>query len=143
MFWRDCRSGGVTPACGYIGVGGALIIGVVLVWRACGALPCSNACCGWMTLRCLRCARRLWHCRLYHDRIFAASSLGGVGFAEGVTMGHSCWYSWKASPLRSSGPVWWLYWLQTGGSDGWSACAGRTRREGLDVNSHGENAYNA
>ena len=64
---------GVTPACGYIGVGGALIVGVVAglaglwgvtmlkrllrvddpcdvfgVHGVCGALLCSNACCGWM-----------------------------------------------------------------------------------------------
>lgn len=39
---------GVTPACGYIGVGGALIIGVVAGLAGLWALPCSNACCGWM-----------------------------------------------------------------------------------------------
>ncbi|SQB21615.1 ammonium transporter [Citrobacter koseri] len=29
---------GITPACGYIGVGGALILGVVAGWRVCGGV---------------------------------------------------------------------------------------------------------
>lgn len=33
-------------------------------------------------------SRRLRNSRLYPDRRFAASSLGGVGFVDGVTMGH-------------------------------------------------------
>lgn len=37
---------GVTPACGYVGVGGALVIGVLRVWRDCGESPCLNVCYG-------------------------------------------------------------------------------------------------
>ena len=92
---------GVTPACGYIGVGGALIIGVVAglagLWGVTMLKrllrvddPCDvfgvHGVCG--IVGCIM------------TGIFAASSLGGVGFAE-------------------------------------------QEREGLDVNSHGENAYNA
>lgn len=80
---------GVTPACGYIGVGGALIIGVVAglagLWGVTMLKrllrvddPCDvfgvHGVCG--IVGCIM------------TGIFAASSLGGVGFAEGVTMGH-------------------------------------------------------
>lgn len=61
---------GVTPACGYIGVGGALIIGVVAglagLW---GVTMLKRLLRVDDPLRCLRCARRLWHCRLYHDQV--------------------------------------------------------------------------
>ncbi|MBD4204536.1 ammonium transporter, partial [Xanthomonas citri pv. citri] len=80
---------GVTPACGYIGVGGALIVGVVAglagLWGVTMLKrllrvddPCDvfgvHGVCG--IVGCIM------------TGIFAASSLGGVGFAEGVTMGH-------------------------------------------------------
>jgi Amt family ammonium transporter len=37
--------------------------------------------------------------------IFAATSLGGVGYAEGVTMGHQVLVHWKVSPSLSYGLV--------------------------------------
>ena len=97
-----------------------------------------------MILRCLRCARRLWHCRLYHDWDFCRQLLGGVGFAEGVTMGHQLLVQLESIAITIvwSGVVAFIGY-KLGGSDGWPTCAGRTRARRLDVNSHGENAYNA
>jgi Amt family ammonium transporter len=80
---------GVTPACGYIGVGGALIVGIASglagLWGVTALKrwlrvddPCDvfgvHGVCG------------IVGCIL--TGIFAATSLGGVGYAEGVTMGH-------------------------------------------------------
>lgn len=80
---------GVTPACGYIGVGGALIVGVVAglagLWGVtmlkrllrvddfCDVFGVHGVC---GIVGCIM------------TGIFAASLLGGVGFAEGVTMGY-------------------------------------------------------
>lgn len=97
-----------------------------------------------MILRCLRCARRLWHCRLYHDRDFAASSLGGVGFAEGVTMGHQLLVQLESIAIT-------IVWSGVMAFIGYKLAdltvglrvPEEQEREGLDVNSHGENAYNA
>lgn len=128
---------GVTPACGYIGVGGALIIGVVAglagLWGVTMLKrllrvddPCDvfgvHGVCG--IVGCIM------------TGIFAASSLGGVGFAEGVTMGHQLLVQLESIAITIvwSGLVWCggIYRLQTGGSDGWSACTGRAgaRRAG-------------
>ncbi|MEA7603670.1 ammonium transporter AmtB, partial [Salmonella enterica subsp. enterica serovar Agona] len=80
---------GVTPACGYVGVGGALVIGVIAglagLWGVTMLKrllrvddPCDvfgvHGVCG------------IIGCIL--TGVFAASSLGGVGFVDGVTMGH-------------------------------------------------------
>ncbi|VEA78504.1 ammonium transporter [Salmonella enterica subsp. arizonae] len=80
---------GVTPACGYVGVGGALVIGVIAglagLWGVTMLKrllrvddPCDvfgvHGVCG------------IVGCLL--TGVFAASSLGGVGFVDGVTMGH-------------------------------------------------------
>lgn len=80
---------GVTPACGYVGVGGALVIGVIAglagLWGVTMLKrllrvddPCDvfgvHGVCG------------IVGCIL--TGVFAASSLGGVGFVDGVTMGH-------------------------------------------------------
>ncbi len=67
--------------------------------------------------------RRLWHCRLYHDRDFCRQLAGGVGFAEGVTMGHQLLVQLERLPLRLSGPVWWRLLATNWRTDGWSACA--------------------
>ncbi|EKM0458811.1 ammonium transporter [Escherichia coli] len=105
---------GVTPACGYIGVGGALIIGV------CGIVGCI------MT------------------GIFAASSLGGVGFAEGVTMGHQLLVQLESIAITIvwSGVVAFIGYKLADLTVGLRVPE-EQEREGLDVNSHGENAYNA
>jgi Amt family ammonium transporter len=80
---------GITPACGYVGVGGALIVGIVAglagLWGVTALKrwlrvddPCDvfgvHGVCG--IVGCIM------------TGIFAATSLGGVGYAEGVTMGH-------------------------------------------------------
>ena len=82
----------ITPACGYVGVGGALIIGLVGglagLWGVTSLKkwlrvddPCDvfgvHGVCG--IVGCIM------------TGIFASSSLGGVGYAEGVTMGHQVW----------------------------------------------------
>ncbi|XPE55137.1 hypothetical protein ACNKHW_02585 [Shigella flexneri] len=76
---------------------------------------------------------------------FAASSLGGVGFAEGVTMGHQLLVQLgEVLPLRSSGPCRGDSSATNWRIDGWFCVYRKSRSEkGLDVNSHGENAYNA
>lgn len=134
----------VTPACGYVGVGGALIIGLLSgitgLWGVTGLKrmlkiddPCDvfgiHGTCG--ILGCIL------------TGIFASSSLGGVGYAIGVTMSHQIWIQVLSCLVTI----------------GWSAIvalvsfkiadklvvlrvAEDSEREGLDVNSHGENAYN-
>ncbi len=134
----------ITPACGYVGVGGALIIGflsgITGLWGVTGLKrllniddPCDvfgvHGTCG--ILGCLL------------TGIFASSSLGGVGYAAGVTMGHQVWIQLLSCLVTV----------------GWSAVIAfvsfkiadklvvfrvpeESEREGLDVNSHGENAYN-
>ncbi|EDZ7479267.1 ammonium transporter AmtB [Salmonella enterica] len=136
---------GVTPACGYVGVGGALVIGVIAglagLWGVTMLKrllrvddPCDvfgvHGVCG------------IVGCIL--TGVFAASSLGGVGFVDGVTMGHQVMVQLESIAITV---VW----------SGVVAFVGYTladilvglrvpeeqEREGLDVNSHGENAYNA
>ncbi|HCK8290584.1 ammonium transporter AmtB [Salmonella enterica] len=110
---------GVTPACGYVGVGGALVIGVIAglagLWGVTMLKrllrvddPCDvfgvHGVCG------------IVGCIL--TGVFAASSLGGVGFVAFV--------GYKLADI--------LVGLRV---------PEEQEREGLDVNSHGENAYNA
>ncbi len=99
---------GITPACGYVGVGGALLIGIVAglagLWGVTALKrvlrvddPCDvfgvHGVCG--IVGCIM------------TGIFAAQSLGGVGYAEGVTWGIRCLYSWKVSRSPLSGRVLW------------------------------------
>ncbi|CCG86432.1 ammonium transporter AmtB [Erwinia piriflorinigrans] len=134
----------ITPACGYVGVGGALIIGIV------GGLagfwgvttlkkwlrvddPCDvfgvHGVCG--VVGCIL------------TGVFASSSLGGVGYAAGVTMGHQVWVQ-----LFSVGLT--IVWTAVVAFIGFKVAdmvvglrvPEEQEREGLDVNSHGENAYN-
>ncbi|WP_105610995.1 ammonium transporter AmtB, partial [Cronobacter malonaticus] len=80
---------GITPACGYIGVGGSLIVGIAAGLAGLWGVtllkrwlrvddPCDvfgvHGVCG------------IVGCIL--TGIFASTSLGGVGYAAGVTMGH-------------------------------------------------------
>lgn len=110
----------VTPAAGTVGVGGALIIGTVGgvagLWGVVTLkkwLKVDDTCdvfgvhgvCG------------IVGCLL--TGVFTASSLGGTGYAEGVTMGHQVWIqlvsvliTWcgraspPLSPSRSRAPWW-------------------------------------
>lgn len=136
---------GVTPACGYIGVGGALIIGVVAglagLWGVTMLKrllrvddPCDvfgvHGVCG--IVGCIM------------TGIFAASSLGGVGFAEGVTMGHQLLVQLESIAITIvwSGVVAFIGYKLADLTVGLRVPE-EQEREGLDVNSHGENAYNA
>ncbi|MGF6561413.1 Amt family ammonium transporter [Erwinia aphidicola] len=134
----------ITPACGYVGVGGALIIGLVGglagLWGVTSLKkwlrvddPCDvfgvHGVCG--IVGCIM------------TGIFASSSLGGVGYAEGVTMGHQVWVQ-----LFSVGLT--MVWTAVVAFIGFKVAdmivglrvPEDQEREGLDVNSHGENAYN-
>ncbi|MDI6957304.1 ammonium transporter AmtB [Pantoea sp. Pa-EAmG] len=134
----------ITPACGYVGVGGALIIGLAGglagIWGVTTLKkwlrvddPCDvfgvHGVCG------------ILGCVL--TGVFASSSLGGVGYAEGVTMGHQVWVQ-----LFSCGVT--IVWSGVVAFIGFKLAdmivglrvPEDQEREGLDVNSHGENAYN-
>lgn len=134
----------ITPACGYVGVGGALIIGLIGGLAGLWGVtilkkwlrvddPCDvfgvHGVCG------------IVGCIL--TGVFASSSLGGVGYAEGVTMGHQVWVQ-----LFSVGLT--IVWTAVVAFIGFKVAdmmvglrvPEEQEREGLDVNSHGENAYN-
>lgn len=135
---------GITPACGFVGVGGALLIGIV-----CGLFglwgvsvlkkwlrvddPCDvfgvHGVCG--IIGCIM------------TGIFAASSLGGVGFSEGVTMAHQVMVQLEsiAITLVWSGVVAYIAFKVADVTVG-VRVPEDVEREGLDVNSHGESAYN-
>ncbi|EGE4654575.1 ammonium transporter AmtB [Salmonella bongori] len=136
---------GVTPACGYVGVGGALLIGVIAglagLWGVTMLKrilrvddPCDvfgvHGVCG------------IIGCIL--TGVFAASSLGGVGFAEGVTMGHQVLVQLESIAITVvwSGGVAFVGFKLADSLVGLRVPE-EQEREGLDVNSHGENAYNA
>ncbi|ENY4508955.1 ammonium transporter AmtB [Salmonella enterica] len=136
---------GVTPACGYVGVGGALVIGVIAglagLWGVTMLKrllrvddPCDvfgvHGVCG------------IVGCIL--TGVFAASSLGGVGFVDGVTMGHQVMVQLESIAIT-------VVWSGVVAFVGYKLAdilvglrvPEEQEREGLDVNSHGENAYNA
>ncbi|EAB7166200.1 ammonium transporter AmtB [Salmonella enterica] len=136
---------GVTPACGYVGVGGALVIGVIAglagLWGVTMLKrllrvddPCDvfgvHGVCG------------IVGCIL--TGVFAASSLGGVGFVDGVTMGHQVMVQLESIAIT-------VVWSGVVAFVGYKLAdilvglrvQEEQEREGLDVNSHGENAYNA
>ncbi len=136
---------GVTPACGYIGVGGALIVGIAAglagLWGVTMLKrwlrvddPCDvfgvHGVCG------------IVGCIL--TGIFASSSLGGVGFAEGVTMGHQVLVQLESIAVTVvwSGVVAFVAFKLADLTVGLRVPE-EQEREGLDVNSHGENAYNS
>ncbi|WP_343463801.1 ammonium transporter AmtB [Pantoea sp.] len=134
----------ITPACGYVGVGGALIIGLAGglagIWGVTTLKkwlrvddPCDvfgvHGVCG--ILGCIL------------TGVFASSSLGGVGYAEGVTMGHQVWVQVFSCLVT-------VVWSAVAAFIGFKLAdmivglrvPEDQEREGLDVNSHGENAYN-
>ena len=135
----------ITPACGTVGVGGALIIGLVggvtglwgvvtlkkwlRVDDTCDVFGVHGVC-------------GIVGCLL--TGVFTSSSLGGVGYAEGVTMGHQVWVQFFSVCVT-------LVWSGVVAFIGYKVAdmivglrvPEEQEREGLDVNSHGENAYNA
>ncbi|EMH4138045.1 ammonium transporter AmtB [Serratia nevei] len=134
----------VTPAAGTVGVGGALIIGLVGgvagLWGVVTLkkwLKVDDTCdvfgvhgvCG------------IVGCLL--TGVFTASSLGGTGYAEGVTMGHQVWIQLVSVLIT-------LVWSSVAAFIAFKIAGvmvglrvpEEQEREGLDVNSHGESAYN-
>ncbi len=134
----------ITPACGTVGVGGALIIG--LVGGATGL---------WGVVTLKKWLRVDDTCDVFGVHgvcgivgclltgVFTSSSLGGVGYAEGVTMGHQVWVQFFSVcvTLVWSGVVAFIAYKVADMLVGLRVPE-EQEREGLDVNSHGENAYN-
>lgn len=134
----------ITPAAGTVDVGGALVIGLVGgvagLWGVVTLkkwLKVDDVCdvfgvhgvCG------------IVGCLL--TGVFSSASLGGTGYAEGVTMGHQMWVQLISVIvcLIWSGVVAFIGFKIAGMMVG--LCVSEEQeREGLDVNSHGENAYN-
>lgn len=136
---------GITPACGYVGVGGAMIVGLAAglagLWGVTMLKrwlrvddPCDvfgvHGVCG------------IVGCIL--TGIFASTSLGGVGYEEGVTMGHQLLVQLESIAITIvwSGVVAFIGYKLADIIVGLRVPEDQ-EREGLDVNSHGENAYNA
>ncbi len=134
----------ITPAAGTVGVGGALVIGLVGgvagLWGVVALkkwLRVDDVCdvfgvhgvCG------------IVGCLL--TGVFTSASLGGVGYAQGVTMGHQLW-------VQLFSVIVCLVWSGVVAFIGFKVAdmvvglrvSEEQEREGLDVNSHGENAYN-
>nr|WP_206023435.1 ammonium transporter AmtB [Hafnia alvei] len=134
----------VTPAAGTVGVGGALLLGLIAgvagLWGVVMLkrwLKVDDTCdvfgvhgvCG--IVGCLA------------TGILTATSLGGTGYAEGVTMGHQF-------GVQALSVVVCIVWSGVAALIAFKiadVCVGlrvpeEQEREGLDVNSHGENAYN-
>lgn len=76
--------------------------------------------------------------------IFASTSLGGVGYAEGVTMGHQVMVQLESIGVTIvwSAVVAFIAYKLADVTVGLRVPE-EQEREGLDVNSHGENAYNS
>lgn len=136
---------GVTPACGFVGVGGALIIGIVSglagLWGVTALKrwirvddPCDvfgvHGVCG------------IVGCVL--TGIFASASLGGVGFAAGMTMVQQLVIQLESIAITVvwSGIVAFVGYKVADKTVGLRVSQ-EHEHEGLDVNSHGENAYNS
>jgi len=134
----------ITPAAGFVGVGGALVIGLVGgvagLWGVVALkkwLRVDDVCdvfgvhgvCG------------IVGCLL--TGVFTSASLGGVGYAQGVTMGHQL-------SVQLYSVIVCLIWSSVVAFVGFKIAdiavglrvSEEQEREGLDVNSHGESAYN-
>ncbi|AGO53946.1 ammonium transporter AmtB [Serratia plymuthica] len=134
----------ITPAAGTVGVGGALIIGLIGgiagLWGVVTLkkwLKVDDTCdvfgvhgvCG------------IVGCLL--TGVFTSASLGGTGYAEGVTMGHQVWVQLLSVVITLvwSGVAAFIAFKVAGAIVGLRVPE-EQEREGLDVNSHGESAYN-
>lgn len=134
----------VTPAAGTVGVGGALIIGIMggvaglwgvvtlkrwlRVDDTCDVFGVHGVC-------------GIVGCLL--TGVFTASSLGGTGFAEGITMGHQLWIQLVSVVIALvwSGVAAYIAFRVAEAMVGLRVSE-EHEREGLDLNSHGESAYN-
>ncbi|ECW9290624.1 ammonium transporter AmtB [Salmonella enterica subsp. enterica serovar Enteritidis] len=120
---------GVTPACGYVGVGGALVIGVIA---------------GLAGLWGVTMLKRLLRVDDPCDVFGVHGVCGIVGFVDGVTMGHQVMVQLESIAIT-------VVWSGVVAFVGYKLAdilvglrvPEEQEREGLDVNSHGENAYNA
>ncbi|KAA9000052.1 ammonium transporter AmtB [Affinibrenneria salicis] len=134
----------VTPAAGTVGVGGAMVIGLAGGFAGLWGVttlkrwlrvddPCDvfgvHGVCG------------IVGCIL--TGVFTSASLGGTGYAEGVTMAHQVWVQIFSIivTLIWSGVVAFIAFKIADVIVGLRVPE-EQEREGLDVNSHGENAYN-
>ncbi|QTF09485.1 ammonium transporter AmtB [Brenneria izadpanahii] len=134
----------ITPAAGTVGVGGGLIIGIAAgiagLWGVTVLKrwlrvddPCDvfgvHGVCG------------IVGCIL--TGVFTSASLGGVGYAEGVTMAHQVWVQLFSVIVCFvwTGVVSFIAFKVADMVVGLRVPE-EQEREGLDVNSHGENAYN-
>ncbi|WP_440863348.1 ammonium transporter AmtB [Symbiopectobacterium purcellii] len=134
----------ITPAAGTVGVGGALIIGLVGGFAGLWGVtvlkrwlrvddPCDvfgvHGGCG------------IVGCIL--TGVFTSASLGGTGYAEGVTMAHQVWVQLFSVIVAFiwSGVAAFIAFKVADLAVG-LRMPEEQEREGLDVNSHGENAYN-
>ncbi|MEC5318011.1 ammonium transporter AmtB [Brenneria populi subsp. brevivirga] len=134
----------ITPAAGFVGVGGGLIIGIAAgiagLWGVTVLKrwlrvddPCDvfgvHGVCG------------IVGCIL--TGVFTSASLGGVGYAEGVTMAHQVWVQLFSVIVCFvwTGVVSFIAFKIADMVVGLRVPE-EQEREGLDVNSHGENAYN-
>ncbi|EHD22705.1 MULTISPECIES: ammonium transporter AmtB [Brenneria] len=134
----------ITPAAGTVGVGGALIIGLAGGFAGLWGVtvlkrwlrvddPCDvfgvHGVCG------------IVGCIL--TGVFSSASLGGTGYAEGVTMAHQVW-------VQLFSVIVCFVWSGVAAFIAFKVAdlvvglrvPEEQEREGLDVNSHGENAYN-
>lgn len=135
----------ITPAAGTVGVGGALLIGLIAgvcgFWGvttlkkwlkaddACDVFGCHGVC-------------GIVGCIL--TGVFTSTSLGGVGYSEGVTMGHQVFVQLFSVvvTLVWSGVVSFIA-LKIADKLVGLRVSHDEEREGVDLNSHGENAYNS
>ncbi|WP_291972496.1 ammonium transporter AmtB [Candidatus Symbiopectobacterium sp.] len=134
----------ITPAAGTVGVGGALIIGLVGGFAGLWGVtvlkrwlrvddPCDvfgvHGVCG------------IVGCIL--TGVFTSASLGGTGYEEGVTMAHQVWVQLFSVIVAFiwSGVAAFIAFKVADLAVG-LRMPEEQEREGLDVNSHGENAYN-
>lgn len=135
---------GITPAAGFVGVGGALIIGLI-----CGAMGV------WGVSVLKRMLRVDDTCDVFGVHgvcgivgclltgIFTADSLGGVGYAEGVTM-------LSQVGVQAMSIVTCVIWTGVVAFIAFKVAdklvglrvSEEHEREGLDINSHGESAFN-
>ncbi|WP_168709747.1 ammonium transporter AmtB [Brenneria roseae] len=134
----------ITPAAGTVGVGGALIIGLAGGFAGLWGVtvlkrwlrvddPCDvfgvHGVCG------------IVGCIL--TGVFTSASLGGTGYEEGVTMAHQVW-------VQLFSVIVCFVWSGVAAFIAFKVAdmivglrvPEEQEREGLDVNSHGENAYN-
>ncbi|WP_024108454.1 ammonium transporter AmtB [Dickeya dianthicola] len=134
----------ITPAAGTVGIGGAMVIGfaggfaglwgvtVLKRWLRVDD-PCDvfgvHGVCG------------IVGCLL--TGVFTAASLGGTGYAQGVTMAHQVWVQLFSVIVAIiwSGVAAFISFKVADIAVGLRVPE-EQEREGLDVNSHGENAYN-